>query len=267
MKHSTYPVTPPTAPSQIDVVVPYSSNELHLVAQAINGILAQQHCIPIIHAVADNCKSIRHPDCINYEAEGVGPYNITNALVPHLRSQYLAIHDADDVSLSARLWKQIEQLKLGYVMTSCAMLQVPIEGYSGGRHIAEPIIEPGLIQAVAPKGRCINSTRTITVEFFVDQNGFADMPCSGDYQFDNRCLLQLPPQPIHSSPEIFGLRHLRPTSLSNAPNTGAGSEVRNVASWQVVKTIQAMRANPTKEQSRQLGKLHESGNVALSLID
>jgi hypothetical protein len=184
-----------------------------------------------------------------------GPYNIVNAVVHACNSPYLAIQDADDESLSDRLWKQIAQLQLGFVMTSAAMKQIPVPTYTGTRHLVEPVIYPGERFSAAPLGRCINSTRTMLKQFFIEQNGFASMPCSGDFHFDNRCTFQHPHPPIHASPEILGLRYLRPESLSNNSVTGGGTPIRHAAALRVIEDINTMRANPTLAQSQALGSL------------
>ena len=258
----TYPTNPPPPP-EIDVVIPYCDADADVVERAVTSIRNQTHCIPRIHLVYDSPirsdSSPRRLRCY-HETEHIlyyktpfnyGPYNIVNAVVHACTSPYLAIQDADDESLSSRLWKQCAVLNLGYVMTSCAMKQVPEAGYSGCRHIAEPVIYPGTTFPTAPLGRCINSTRTMLRDWFVSINGFASMPCCGDFHLDNRAI---PTSPCHYSPEILGLRYLRPNSLSNG-SSGPGSTVRSAAASRVVECVMAMRASPTIECAQSLGSL------------
>lgn len=259
----------------IDVIIPYHQADRHLVCNAVTSILLQTDCSPIIHLVADNCdvtfiknvypvvhgfkpfalESYNHAKILYYSVPASGPYNIVNKVLPQCTSHYLALQDADDYSKPRRLSKAINLLNSGYVMVSTAMLQIAATNYTGARHLAEPVIYPGVKFSLAPMGRCINSTRTMLRSFFVEQNGFADMPCSGDFQFDNRCALQVPPPRIYHDQEILGIRYLYPTSLSNSPETGGGSAIRNAAAYAVAETITAMRRNPTLQQSQLLGDL------------
>lgn len=255
MKNSDYPLALPVHPKHIDVVIPYCESDRHLAKDAIECIIHQKHCSPIIHAVADNCEPIKHPFCKHYRTEkSVGPYWIVNSLVPHFTTDYIAIQDADDLSYSNRLWKQIAILDMGYYMTSCAMIQSAIEGYDGARHKIEPIIFPGVVQAAAPWGRNINSTRTMLRSLFTNINGFGDYPMSGDYQFDSRAC-SLYPDLCHYSNEVLAIRRLRPESLSNRKSTGFSSEARNEVSWRVMQSCSTMKRNTTLETARSLGYL------------
>lgn len=254
MKEFNYP-TNPTTIDVIDVVIPYTSLDVHLVNDAIDCISNQSNCLPYIHLVADGCDSINHRNCINYKTvKQIGPYWIVNLLTPHFKTGIVAIQDADDISYSNRLWKQIAVIKSGYIMTSCAMQQVPIESYTGSRHIDEPILYPGMKMSAAPWGRNINSVRTFSLEMFKRVNGFGDYPMSGDFQFDAR-VCSIYPDLCHYSLEVLATRRLRPMSLSNHPDTGFKSETRHNISWKVMSTCAAMRRNTTLTSSIKLGYL------------
>lgn len=266
MKNSNYPLTPPVHPRHIDVVIPYCQSDRHLVHEAIESIVHQRHCSPIIHAVADNCQPIKHPFCNHYYTEkSIGPYWIVNSLSSIFTTEFIAIQDADDLSYSNRLWKQIALLEMGYCMTSCAMIQSAIEKYDGNRHKIEPIIFPGLTQTAAPWGRNINSTRTMLLSFFLRMNGFGDYPMSGDYQFDSRAC-SLYPDLCHYSNEILAIRRLRPGSLSNADSTGYSSEIRNEVSWRVMQSCSSMKRNTTLDNARSLGYLDQTPKDLVTLI-
>ena len=268
--------------TQVDVVIPYHEADKHVVLNAATSIIMQVGVSPIIHMVADDCEQV-FLDAFttpippttslspNYtQAIGssliyhyatpttLGPYNIVNSLVPLFSTPYIAIQDADDISFITRLAKQLEHLRT-HVMTSGAMRQEAIEGYCGQRHLVEPVIYPGVKFPLAPSGRCINSNRTMLKSFFIDQNGFASMLCSGDFQFDCRTAMQIPALPIYHSQEIMGIRYLRPNSLSNSKATGNGSDIRNECAWKVLDTVHQMRTDPTKERSRLLGNLSSLG--------
>lgn len=262
----TYPTTPPPPP-EIDVVIPYCDADADVVQRAVNSILNQTYCLPTIHLVYDSPTPASPPIKLQPQSQSssiikystpynYGPYNIVNAVVHNCKSSFIAIQDADDESLSSRLWKQCAILNLGYVMTSCAMVQHAEADYLGSRHLIEPVIYPGTTFPTAPMGRCINSTRTMNKEWFIKMNGFASMPCCGDFQFDNRAILSN--QPLHYSPEILALRYLRPNSLSNG-SIGAGTTIRQAAAQSVIDCIITMRRSPTLSQAQSLGSLTSIG--------
>lgn len=294
MKKFNYPLTHPVHPKSIDVVIPYCESDRHLAAEAIECMIHQRHCSPIIHAVADNCEPIKSPFCKHYRTSGIvnkpvyaaseqagevnkqvyeaneqvgniGPYLIVNSLVSHFTTDYIAIQDADDLSYTNRLWKQIALLDMGYYMTSCAMIQSPIEGYDGIRHKIEPIIFPGLVQTAAPWGRNINSTRSMRLSFFIEMNGFGNYPMSGDYQFDSRAC-SLYPDLCHYTDEILAIRRLRPESLSNRKSTGYTSEIRNELSWRVMQSCSTMKRNTTLATAKSLGYLDQTPKGLVTLI-
>jgi len=266
MKNSNYPSTPPVHPHHIDVVIPYCQSDRHLAVEAVECIIHQKHCSPIIHAVADNCEPIKHPFCKHYKTtSNIGPYLIVNSLVSRFTTNYIAIQDADDLSYTDRLWKQIALLNMGYYMTSCAMIQSPIEGYVGVRHVIEPIIFPGLIQAAVPWGRSINGTRAMRKSFFIEINGFGDYPMSGDYQFDSRAC-SLYPDLCHYTDEILAIRRLRPESLSNRKSTGYTSEIRNEVSWRVMQACSTMKRDTTLATAKSLGYLDQTPKGLVTLI-
>lgn len=241
---------------ELDVIIPYNELDRHLVHEAIDSILEQTGCYPIIHLVADNCQPIpiEHNQIIHHTTPGIGPYHITNKLIPQLQTDYIAIQDADDISFSDRLSLQLEILTK-YDMTSFAMKQLPIEGYSGTRHIREPIIYPGTRLVLAPMGRCINSTRTMKKDFFIKLNGFGNYPCSGDFQFDNRSLFTN--HKVHFGTEVKGIRRLRPNSLSNGGAYAFETASRNKIAWQVMMDLQTIRKTPTLEHAREQGFLNQ----------
>jgi hypothetical protein len=146
---------------------------------------------------------------------------------------------------------------MGYYMTSCAMIQIPIEGYDGSSHKIEPIIFPGLTKKATPWGRNVNGTRTMLRSFFIEMNGFGDYPLYGDYQFDSRAC-SLYPDFCHYSNEVLAIRRLRPESLSHRNSTGFTSEIRNEISCRVRQSSSTMKRDTTLSVAQSLGYLDKT---------
>lgn len=272
MRESPYPDTPLPFNPKVDVIIPYCEVDKHLVKDALASIVNQQFTHPIIHLVADGCTPLFPPQRIEHATytlishvneKAVGPYITTNYLVPQFTTPYIAIQDADDTSSPSRLWKQIAVLEQ-FDMTSAAMYQQAMPGYTGTRHYKDPILMPGTKNTPCPGGRCINSTRTMKKSFFIKMGGFANMPCSGDFQFDNRCNLMEPPAAVHYSSEVLGIRRLHPESLSNGGRYKFGSLDRDRVAMRLMTDITTLRKSPTLETARSLGDFPSKGNKALS---
>jgi len=216
----------PSEPYDVDVVVPFWSGDAHWLGECIDGLLNQNHCTPIIHVIADSCEFPPLPALQNTSAEiiryrtnkpaGRGPYRLTNALVRHghCRTDYLALQDADDISLPDRMWRQISLMQqTGAGMISSAMENFTATAAMDDRQKWEPIILPGRIYSTVPRGRCVNSMRTVRIEVFRRLNGFANMACTGDFDFDNRCAFS--GVKIHHDMTVLGRRRLHESSLSH----------------------------------------------------
>lgn len=270
MKSFNYP-TEPSPNKYIDVIIPFHSLDAHFLGECLTAIAKSTNIIPIIHVVADGClfpnqvlfnngfdeyefNSSQSPNCRKYfTAAGTGCYRIINALVAnnHLKTPFFAIQDVDDLSHPDRLWKQVSVLSC-FHMTTCAMKQQPSQGYKGVRHVAEPVIFPGKRFSTTPYGRVVNGTRVMRLSTFKELNGFQDMFCSGDFQFDNRIL---PLYDCHCSLEVLATRRLHPTSISNGreqvyPNMNRASFVNEIK-----KAIKVMKTK-TIESARSLGALN-----------
>lgn len=214
----------PDSPYAVDVVIPFWAGDSQWLGDCLEAVNAQKHCEPIIHVIADGCE---FPVLPNISAEmhryrhdrpaGQGPYRLTNALVQHghCRTEHLALQDADDISLCDRLWKQMSLLHL----TGAAMISSATENFVQHESLQyrqddEPVVRPGKIFRTARRGRCVNTTRTMSIEFFRSLNGFQPLLCSGDFEFDNRARYSGLGKVIDDQ-TILGRRRLHEDSLSH----------------------------------------------------
>lgn len=242
----------------IDVIIPFHEKDKQFLQDCLDSILASNVCKLQIHMVADGClfpdsvyPKFHHQTNYYFTDGNWGPYRIINALVAgnHI-GELFAIQDVDDLSHPDRLWKQAACLK-DYPMTCCSMVQEPIPPYKGNRHLAEPIIFPGVVYTTTPHGRVVNGTRTIRTSTFKEVNGFADMFCSGDFQFDNRIL---PLYECHYSMEVLATRRLHVDSISNGREQVYAQMNRVQFTRQLREAVAIMR-EPTIDKARSLGAL------------
>lgn len=256
-------------PVRVDVVIPFCEADAKFVAECVQSITVQRHARPVIHLAADGCKFPELPripataTLLRYQTPGSwGPYRITNAIANsgQMQTEYIAIQDGDDVSHPDRLWRQVQTLRYTNAeMTSSAsrnFLHAGATDEGAVRRLrTEPVIRPGKTYLTVPRGRCVNGTRTMTVELFRRMNGFFDMRCTGDFQFDNRC--RFSGVRIIDDQTVLGRRRLHTSSMTNgtfAMNTPARK--RDVAI--VVEALDAIERSPTLETARRLGSLDKT---------
>lgn len=209
-------LTNTTAPAVVsaDVVIPFHSGDVKWLPECVESIISQNHASPVVHVISDGPEFPKLPDSVRKyrhdKRPGVGPYRLTNALVKggHTRTDYLAIQDADDLSLPDRLRRQISLMTLsGAEMVSSAMREF-------GEHRNGHVLQPGVSQRTNPYGRHINSSRTVRLGLFWRVNGFADWQCAADFEFDNRVQLRRTGIVIHDH-TVLGLRRVHSDSLSH----------------------------------------------------
>ena len=254
---------------RVDVIIPFCESDSQYLAACMQSIADQRHSIPTIHVIADGCDFPELPQLRpaitvhRYHTPGDwGPYRITNAVVAggHCQTQYLAIQDADDTSRPDRLWRQVQTLKhFGADMISSASQNFLQDGVTDktliGRLQWEPIIKPGRVYDTVPLGRLVNSTRTLTLDLFHQLNGFGDLRCTGDFQFDNRA--RFLGVSIIDDQTVLADRRLHTGSMTGGRFV-PGTAVRD---RDVAKTIYArdeMQRSPTLETARQLGCLDQT---------
>lgn len=243
-----------------DIIIPFCNADKHLVVDAITSMV--QQTVPVlIHVIADACHFPHLPyhDSIRlYQSPiNLGPSLIANAIAAHhAETEVLAIQDADDMSVTTRIEKQLRILEAGFYQTSAPMVQEGMPNYNGDRHKKEPILYPGGVFSNVPLGRHINGTRTILRSSFEFVNGFCDLPCSGDLAFDNKtAYLGL----LGSfSKEPLAIRRLHPDSMTNCATfckTQPGG--KSVLSRQISMLCE-IRDNPTIEVARSQGCLDKA---------
>lgn len=243
-----------------DIIIPFCDADKHLVIDAITSMV--QQTVPVlIHVVADNCDFPHlpyHPSIRMYRTLYTqGPSLIANAIAKHhAETGILAIQDADDMSVTTRIEKQIRILESGFEQTSAPMVQEGMPNYVGNRHQKEPILYPGGTFSNVPLGRHINGTRTILRKTFIHVNGFSDLLCSGDLAFDNKTGYL----GIHSSysKEPLAIRRLHPDSMTNC-NTYCRTQPggKNILGRQIAM-LHEIRDNPTIEIARSQGCLDKA---------
>lgn len=256
----------PTFPSDrpaVDVVVPFHAGDSQWLGECLRALDLQRGVEAIAHVVADSCDFPTLPvfealTVMQYQTpETWGPYRIANSLVRwgHCEAEWLAIQDADDISLPDRFWRQIQTLRhhnadmissaMNNFMEQCGCSKVE-EHFS-----REPICEPGVIFASCSLGRVVNSSRTMRRAFFEQLNGFADMLCSGDFQIDTRARCCGTVIDDHT---VLGRRRLHAGSLSHGI-VPLKSPERDAFIAVVTDHQSQMLANPTIETAARLGSL------------
>lgn len=207
---------------ECDVVLPFH-NQLSFLREALDSLLAQLGVCCRIHVIDDGsteCTDAIRDDYRSHEMVNwyrnqapLGPYRSLHTAVPYAESQYLAIQDADDVSLPQRLAKAVNALnETGADLFASAA--------------REFLRKPGDLDEVrfstAPRGdwgcTLLNATLVIRREFFQRINGFADFFCGADHEFTLRSYYAGARFHICHEPLIWKRRHNR--SLSRSHKTG-----------------------------------------------
>lgn len=256
---------PPLDLPEIDVVIPFYAGDRHFLAECVRAIYSQAYVRPIIHCIADGCEFPELGLAVHrYRTPGGwGPYRITNSLVAggFTRSRYLAIQDVDDLSLPFRLWQQIATMReFGYEMVGGAMRNEPAAGYTGDRHLQEPILNSWRTYSSCPKGHLMNSTRLVSLQAFRAMNGFVDMICSADTDFCNRVVHLAPHEslPTFGASDIVAIRRLHDSSITNGGRYKMGTADRQATIDIVYANLAKVQADGSLAMARSLGGLERS---------
>ena len=257
-------------PIRADVIIPFCDRDSQYLAECVRNIAGQRHCIPTIHVIADGCDFPELPELrpvitVNrYQTSGDwGPYKITNAVVAggNCQTEYLCIQDADDISRPDRIWRQVQTMRhYNAEMISSAMVNFLEDSELEFRQRYEPVIRPGKVYSTIPLGRCVNSTRTMTLDLFTRLNGFGKLRCTGDFQFDNRCrFLRVS---IIDDQTVLADRRLHTASMTGGRFT-PGTAVRDRDVATTIHARDMMQRSPTLETARELGSLDIAAQLHL----
>jgi hypothetical protein len=197
--------------------------------EAIASILNQNHAHCIIHLIADGFSTpesilsfVTVPGVKLYETSvkhPIGPYRITNCLVPYLETEYLAIQDSDDIAMPNRIAHSIAQMNdNGWDHFGAAMMQ--FASYESRDETSIEALQRTPIHysgtkvrwKISPDGVFINGVRVIRKNAFIQVNGFADLLTTADCEFNTRCLRS--GMSCGATDVIVALRRLHSDSLS-----------------------------------------------------
>jgi len=216
--------------NRVDVVIPYCAADQRYLTLALESVLAQRYVKASIHIVRDSSHEFEggsvefdrtfpmgdHTIYIYRTSAQLGPYRIANELFRKndLRSNFIALLDADDTATPDRLWRQLATMqRFGYHMTAAAMTTVV--DHLQPKELVDrrgELLRSGDKSPIAPRGRCVNSTRTMTRKLFATMQGFHSELCSMDVEFDNRCLFA--GVPVFFAADLVGKRRLHAQSMT-----------------------------------------------------
>jgi len=218
-----------------DAVIPYDPANLPFLPAAIQSTLNQQHADVVVHAVndgfddtldahirrdfgdVDNVRLYRNP-------KPVGPYVTTNRLFDHLVTDFVLIHDSDDLAAPYRAWRSVTALEqTGADVFGGAMEQFVDESADGEyrRELLEraekrPVLFSGERWPLAPLGAIVNGAMTVRRDAFFRLGGFADWFTDADLEFATRLLAA--GYRVHVSDQVTGRRRMHVESLSHRPD-------------------------------------------------
>lgn len=236
-----------------DVIIPFCQNNIRWVKMAVESILNQSNSDPVIHLIADGFEMPNDfyffPANLYQNKDKIGPYRSTNAIVPYLETDYIAIQDSDDIALPHRLAHSLNSMQ-GYDMYGGSMRQfcsyetidIDAENYV----LKNPIHFSGEHGwSISPYGVVINGARCMTKDLFVSMNGFADLFMSGDCEFTTRCYKY--GVKIVTDSEIVALRRVHGMSLSRGKEFGLQSDIRDEIHNQIHESYELMPEKPAAD--------------------
>lgn len=255
----------------VDVVMPFWAGDSQWLRKGVLSLLRSRHVSVVLHVVADGCEFPDLPDdrrIRRYHTNGDwGPYHIANSLVRwgHCTAEWLAIQDADDISLPDRFWRQIAMLERDKAdMISSAARNFLATGDNTATAIAklkwQKVVRPGKVYDSVKRGHCVNPTRTMRRAFFETMHGFSDLLCSADFEFDNRC--RWTDQSIIDDQTIVALRRVHGQSLSHGL-VPIHSPARQKLLAIISDRQRRLQRSPTLQLAQSFGALHTAPPLSL----
>jgi len=179
---------------EVDVIVTASRKEF--LFESLQSIHEQENCKINLFIIKDgNCEDISDISsqfiCHVYSSKQcIGPYRLTNLIVPHLTSKYFCIQDSDDISASHRLQSSLTACYENDHDVFGASVQEFTHDY---KNTKQKILAPVQLSDtnVAPVGsRALlfaHPTLVMKRQYFLDINGYCNEFCACDIEFMNRC--------------------------------------------------------------------------------
>lgn len=223
---------------ECDVVIPYYKR-LEWLPQAIDSILWQANVSCRIHLVNDDSpeddrwvrKHYRgHPSLFWYRnTANLGPFQSVHAVWDQLTTKYLALQDADDLSLPHRLWRAIHALETRDAEIYGAAMEQFIDPHVGKLRDSVMDYARRRPQLTSQKSglptipvSLVNGTMVIRRDTFERLNGFAEYHCGSDDEFYTRA--------YYAGAKFFldrvtaGLRRIHTDNISRSEAQGVGSD-------------------------------------------
>lgn len=147
-----------------------------------------------------------------------------------LETDAVAIQDADDVALPHRLAESLQALAEGADLVSGCMRQFVDPAFRDDAELqrncrVRPLIKSGIVwKEHAPQGCLIHGVATYRRGTFEQINGYTPWFCGADTELGPR--LQLHGYAVKFVSEVWGLRRIHRTSMTNRDDIGLNSRNR-----------------------------------------
>lgn len=237
----TEPLHPHIAPGkrrryQCDVIIPFGNNvRPHWLEESVYSMLHQNFVETIVHVVSDAAgfhlggELGNHPRVRRYiNAKSVGPYISANRASYYYETPYVAVQDADDISLPNRLWLSIERLEqeeadlVGASMEQFIDLESLDNEMMQRRLESTPYHHSGVVwDHINHSRHCVHGTCVYRRSVFEEVNGYANYSSGGDCEFVPR--LYAADKHVVIMDTIVALRRLVADSLSHGKKHGAAN--------------------------------------------
>lgn len=231
-----------------DCVVACCARDVKYLTAAVTSLVTQRFVNVRVHVVFDGFKpslivrrEFQHwPNVVLYwHQANIGPYLSTMRVVQYMQTPYLAIQDADDVSMPYRLWHScqiLEQTKAALVGGACVQSLAPGEHVPAVRLAAthETYRFSGQVWDTAPLGMSLHPATTFSLKAFRAINGYGDYMSAGDCEINTR--LRAAGYKAIDAPTLYTVRQLRSESLSHG-----FEKARTTGYWEWVQSELASR--------------------------
>lgn len=269
-------------PVAVDVVLPFHGH-LDYVEHALDGLLNQERCDVVIHLI-DDASPIDTSDFLRHwskrsnirtyrNRENIGQFQSFNNAVRYFETPLCAVQDADDISLSHRLWWAGQMLHYADADVFGATVEL-----FGDEQVIRPIFKPHETRVLEPRVRIRrsffplrgrhgyfleNPTAVFRVDMFRTLGGFADFGdrlmnrASVDSEFQQRLLFHGTRFAI--SRDVLVKYRVHPESATQDSKTGWGTTARMKAGRILDARMSIYERGPF--DPRAFGSLGRSQNI------